>query len=186
MSASIKLFCENMSPFGGSDPPLYSGGAVQFRWSLEQLFLAGHVPIGGCNPTITSRGGKQQLRWSRKQYFRLRVSPSRRCTPLLSIGGAGMQPGRAPTALGIPRLPRWQPLQRSHETKTSAKTAGRDRQGPHAGRGACGGPQSVPGDGRRGARGGAAGLAGAHPARALKGSGWKIRLPFRSRGRGAA
>jgi len=128
-----KLFCENVSPFCGFDPPLYSGGEERPRWN-----------------------------------FRLRVSPSRCCTPLLSIGGAEMQPGG------------------SHETKTSAKTAGGGRRGPYAGRGACGGSQSVPGDGRRGARGGIAGLAGAHPPRVLKGFGGQTKLPCRSRGRGAA
>ena len=159
--AMTKLFCENVSPLGASDPPLYSGGEERPRWN----FGLGVSPSKGCNPTISSGGGKRQLRWGQKLFCRLGMSPAKGCNPLLPFGGAGMQPGRAPTALGIPRLPRWQPLQRSHETKTSAKTAGGDRHGPHAGRGACGRLQSVPGDGRRGARGGAARLASAHPPR---------------------
>jgi hypothetical protein len=158
LRAIAKLSCENMSPFSGCDPLLPSGGQEQPRWS----FCLRVSPCGAATP-LYLLGGEKQPRWN----FRLKVSPSKGCNPLLLVGGEKMQLGG------------------SHETKTSAKTAGRDRQGPHAGRGACGGPQSVPGDGRRGARGGAAGLAGAHPARVRKGSGWETRLPFWSRGRGA-
>lgn len=166
MSATIKLSCENVSPFSGCDPLLLNGGQEQPQWN----FCFRVSPCGAATP-LYLLGGEKQPRWSQNSLFRLDLSPSKGCNPPLYSRGGERQP------------------RRSHETKTSAQTAGGDLHDPNTGRRARREPQSLSVHGRGRARGASAGLLGAHPPGHQRNSSRKTGLPFPmigSHGRGAA